>query len=120
MSNFNQEQITCPEEMDKEQPVNYGHEFSIQSLSQKVYEIPGSFLQSADVVLAKDNETNNLTVFYGLDHVNKVLNGTTDKSSALVVTIRVDQESGDLNKLFKIVEKLKGKGSCDYKIYSAD
>ena len=120
MPNINQKQITCSEETGNKLPVNYGHEFSLHSLSSKVYEIPKKLLQMADVVLAKDNETDNLTVFYGLDYVNKVLNDATDRSSALVITIQVDQESGDLNKLFKVVEKLKGKGSCDYKISSAD
>ena len=48
--------------------VNYGHVIDMHSLKSKVYDIPRKLVEYADIVVANNIHTDNLTVFYGQDY----------------------------------------------------
>jgi hypothetical protein len=94
--------------------IDYGHVINMHGLRNELYDIPRKLVEYADVVVANDIHTDNLTVFYGQGYVNQVLK-TRKGKPALVVTVELDESSDDPEELRAIIESLKGPGSCDYK-----
>ena len=68
----------------------------------------GQILQAADVILGMDVMSRGTFIVFGRDFLNELSEGRRDPQVAAIVKVELDQDSGELDHLLSLVERIKG------------